>query len=125
VKQSLKSRLKEKVLQHWYQNLLFALAKDYSKPLDEGVDNRLGIDLSMESCPYCVKYHIKATFGQECNNCPVYKLTGKEYCSNTPYRDVIVARDDLVIYSSCNQSPKKHKTLVNAIIKEIEFLERT
>lgn len=92
------NKLKRRVLDHWYENLLLALAG-----LHENVN------IKAYACAYCREY------SGGCCGCPVYNVTGKIDCLDSPYWGVVTALQAKVF------RPSK---LINAIIKEIHFLER-
>ena len=93
------NKLKQCVLDHWYENLLLALA---------GLHNDVNIKAYV--CAYCREYS-----SGDCCRCPVHNVTGRIDCLGSPYWGVVAALQAKVF------RPSK---LVDAIIREIRFLER-
>lgn len=61
------------------------------------------------NCPLCTKF-----YRDGCQGCPVFKSTGREYCSGSPYKDYIRA---------CNASNPNADALAQAALAELNFLK--
>lgn len=73
----------------------------------------LGMDAA--SCPLCQKFLEPVPLLQQCNGCPVKKVSGKNYCDNTPYEKVEKVMDLYVMR-------KPGKLFKKAAMAEAHFL---
>jgi hypothetical protein len=103
---------KAKVLDHWQTILLLALAGEYDSVEDIAGPN---------DCPFCMIFNFD-TFDNDCDDCvgcPISERVKDIHCKETPYIDV----DELLLDSEFDRDNIDQKELIDAICKEIKFLE--
>ena len=77
------------------------------KNLRDGIEKLIG----MTHCPLCGEFQ-----SSDCVGCPIYKLTGEDYCSDTPYDRV----DKLSKFTKIDISDLK---VYAAVCAELAFLQ--
>jgi hypothetical protein len=98
------------VIEHWYDNLKYAIHARKSIKIGDVWSNLSKIDIEGHSCEYCKRY-------KECEYCPVSKFTKTVQCINTPWRHIRWRLEHV------STKPQK-SDLVRSIIKEIRFLKK-
>ncbi len=79
----------------------------------------VGVNIYGESCPLCELYY---DWEDECEDCPIKRLTGVGNCRNTPWVKVRQVKSDL--YFSEKKNENDYLPAFNAATREqVEFLQ--
>ena len=110
-------KLKQKCIDHWFENLMMLQLNYLSGHEDLGED----VYVTGDGCPFCQRYGEEQRIDEQfdwtgCNGCPISEMTKEEDCGGTPWYDVHYFFDSFGVPRSV------YKNLFKAIGKEIDFL---
>ena len=71
-----------------------------------------------QTCPLCQKYN-NGEREDNCKGCPIYEVTGKQYCENTPYKEIYRHTFDQHPHTNIQNQCQTCADLIN---EEIAFL---
>ena len=95
------SKLRDEVLAHYDRMIAWADAHiPHPRPATwmplqphNEMQDDIGEGITADDCPLCARFNVREH--KNCQDCPVYKKTGKTFCRQSPYMDIHAASQTL------------------------------